>query len=95
MAPSNTGRQAVYIGTLPETFKPQRVWDVPPSLTSVELYAKNLSMEQAAGFARTFNKAQMELPPPGRRWALVVKHLKTRGHGEHPDAIRARKGGAL
>jgi hypothetical protein len=88
------GRQAVFIGVLPEGFKPQRPWDIPPGFASVELYAKNLPNHHAAGFVRTHNKKQLAEGLPGRRWAFWMKHVKCRRSGEHPDARRARKAGA-
>lgn len=90
------GRQAVYIGVLPEGFKPQRPWDVPPAFTSVELFEKNVNDDHARGFVRTFNKRQLAENLPGRKWAFWMKHVKARRGGEHPDARAARlaaKGG--
>jgi len=83
------GRQAVYIGILPTGFKPQRPWDIPPSLSELTLFEKNLPMCQAQGYCRVFNKRSML--ERSRRWAIVSKHLKANRHGEHPDARRARK----
>ena len=53
-------KQAVFVGTTPTDFRPQRPWDVPPALEALELHAKNLSMTQALGFARVFNKRALE-----------------------------------
>jgi hypothetical protein len=96
MAPKH-GRQVVMIGILPEGWKPQRPWDIPPRLDSVEVYVRNVSSGHAAGFVRAFNKRQLGLGLPDRKWALYVRHTKYRQNGEHPDAIRKRreaKGGA-
>jgi hypothetical protein len=94
MAPRIRGKQAVYIGVLPDGFKPVSFWSVPPGFLSVELYSKNLPMYQATGFARTFNKRQLQDRLPGRKWAFVARHLKSSRHGQHPDARQAREGGA-
>ena len=98
MAPKH-GRQVVMIGVLPEDWKPQRPWDIPPKLTALEVFVKNVSPTHAAGFTRAFNKRQLDNGLPERKWALYVRHTKYRRCGEHPDATRKRlvaraKGGA-
>ena len=98
MSSRRKGKQAVYIGTVPPDWKPCSFGSVPPSFTDVELFEKNLQMWQATGYARTFNKSQLQNRLPGRKWAIVARHLRTRRIGEHPDAIKRRqeqaKGGA-
>ena len=76
------GKQAVYVATLPDAYRPQRPWDVPPSFSQAELRAKNLTMSEAHGFARAFNKAQLAGGLVDRRWAFVLKHLKSQRHNE-------------
>ena len=88
---SRSGKQAVYIGTVPTDWKPCSFWSVPPSFDAVELYEKNLQMWQATGFARTFNKRQLQNRMPDRKWAFVARHLRARRHGEHPNVIAKRK----
>jgi len=92
MAQRYRGRQAVYLVTVPADWKPSSPWSVPPSFENGEVYAKNLPMYQAQGFARTFNKRQIEDRMPGRKWAVVSKHLQARRHGLHPLAV-AETGG--
>ncbi len=89
---SRKGRQAVYLGIVPADWKPCSFWSVPPSFTGVELYEKNLPMWQALGYARTFNKSQIQNRLPGRKWAIVSRHLRARRYGEHPDAVAKRMG---
>jgi len=94
MAPRYRGRQAVYLVTVPGDWKPSSPWSVPPSFASGELYAGNLPMYQAQGFARTFNKRQIQARMPDGKWAIVSRHLKARRHGLHPLAV-AEIGGGL
>lgn len=95
MSPKPRGKQVVAIGILPPDVKVRSAWDIPQQLESVEVYARNLTMDQAQGFVRTFNKRALEERLPERKWAILCKHTRARRHGEHPDAIRARKAGAL
>lgn len=92
------GRQAVYLVDVPADWKPQRLWDVPPSFSRGELYAKNLKPKEALGFARTHNKNEVQAIQAGRgtgKWAIVSKHLRPRWRN-HPlqAAVQAVKGGA-
>ena len=45
---------ARHLVTIPETFKPQRPWDLPEVTTGAELYAKNLCLGEAQDFCRLF-----------------------------------------
>lgn len=78
-------KQAVMIGTLPEGFKPQRPWDIPPAIDSCEVFAKNLTMTQALGFIRVFNKRQIETGLTDRKWAMAIRHGKPWSTGRRRD----------
>ena len=96
MAPQRVkGRQAVYLIVTSDDFRPQRPWDFPMAFSGGTLYAKNLTMVFAHGFARTHNKRAIQQRECGtwdHKWAIVVKHVKAQQHGEHPDARANRKG---
>jgi len=88
------GRQATYVVNVPADWKPQRPWTFPPTFSSGELIAKNLSASEARGFASAHNAAELKRIQSGRptgRWAIVVRHLKPNYHG---DRHLAGKGGA-
>ncbi len=73
------GGTAIFICTVPPTFKPQRCWDVPDEILTAYLHAKNLAMSVALGFARVHNIAQVrafEHGSPIVSWAIVIRHLK-------------------
>ena len=92
------GKQAVYILTAGPTFKPQRPWDWPPEASRVVLHAKNLPMRSAIGFARTFNKAQLQRSQAGtwdRRWAIVARHIRGSWKPRHGSQPERSKGGAV
>ncbi len=93
MSPRHKGRQAVYLGVVPIDWKPCSLWSVPPSLSDVELYEKNLSMRDALGYARAHNKRELQNNRGNRRWAVVSRHLRARCACEHPDAIDKRRAG--
>ena len=78
-------KQAVYLVSVPETFRPQRPWDLPPVAWDLDLHAKNLPMPDALGFARAFNKARVQASQAGQpigQWAIVAKHLRPRRSGK-------------
>lgn len=91
MSPKYRGRQAIFIGTPPFDWNPSSLWNVPPSLANVVCYERNLPVSSALGFARTFNKCELQKPKGMRRWAIVSRHLKANHTGEHPAARERRK----
>ncbi len=93
MSPRHRGRQAVFIGTPPDDWGPVSLWSVPPSMTDLICYEKNLAMIVALGFARAHNKKQLQNSKGNRRWAIVSRHLKAKHACEHPDAIAKRRAG--
>lgn len=80
------GRQAVYLVTVPPDWKPQRLWDWPPTFTDGQLVAKNLPPASALGYCRTYNKNRVEAQQQGGEpigtWALYVRHLKPNWQGQ-------------
>ena len=83
---SDHGRKnAVYLVTVPEEFRPERPWELPAQILGGELYVKNIILGHALGFAGAFNKRAMELGLPDRKWAIPVR----RGHffwtADEPD----------
>ena len=73
------GKQGVYLITPPADWKPQRLWDWPPTFTSGQLVARNLTPANAAGYCRTHNKQAMESVlqnEPIATWALYVRHVR-------------------
>jgi len=74
------GGTAVFICTVPPTFKPQRCWDIPDEILTAYLHAKNLAMPVALGFARVHNMTQVQalvqVQRPIETWAVVSRHLK-------------------
>ncbi|MGI6417269.1 MAG: hypothetical protein ACOX1P_16530 [Thermoguttaceae bacterium] len=94
MAPRSKGRQAVYLVVPPPDWKPQRLWDFPPSFSDGEIVARNLTPQTAAGYARTHNKAALERQQrqklPIDKWAIVGRHLKANWHGSR----QPEKGGS-
>ena len=91
MAPRQLrGRQAVYLCTVPDDFRPQRLWDIPGAIVAATLQAKNLPMRSALGYARTHNKAAVQRLQAGQSlglWAIVARHLRPNHHD------RSEKGG--
>ena len=94
------GGTAIYIATVPASFRPQRLWDVTPEILSARLHSKNLAMSVALGFARAHNLAQVQALEHGRpieTWAIVMRHLKPeRRHGRPRNSVPAarQEGGA-
>jgi len=81
-------KNAVYLVTVPETFQPERPWDLPDQVVEAELYAKNLALVHVLGFCRTFNSRQLRLGLPDRKWALAIKHTRFRWDGPRPAGDR-------
>ena len=71
-------KNAVYIVTIPESFKPKKLWDLPEATTGAELFAKNVLLIEAQDFCRVFNKRQMEAGLVEHKWALAIKHTRCR-----------------
>jgi len=69
-------RQAVLVVDVPESFQPQRPWELPPTIASGELFIKNVTLDSATGFAQCYNKRAMQLHLAERKWALVVRLSK-------------------
>ena len=91
------GRQAVYIVLVGGDFVPQRPWDFPPAFTSGELYVKNVSMDHAHGFVRSYNKRAVQQREQGtwdRKWALAVKHVRCVQQGKYPRSAKVEGGAA-
>ena len=73
------GHQAVYLVTPPPGWKPQRLWDFPPEFTTGQLVARNLRPADAAGYARSHNKAAIEQSQRGEpiaTWAIYARQLR-------------------
>jgi hypothetical protein len=83
-------RNAVYVVTVPESFRPERPWTFPDQISAGELYAKNLAMVHALGFVRTFNKRQLALNFAEHRWAIVVKQTKFHWEPEPGSAVASK-----
>ena len=79
-------KNAVYIVSVPESFKPARPWDLPDSTAASELYCKNLALTEAQAFARFFNRRQLKAGLPDAKWAIVVKHTR-RLWIDHADSL--------
>lgn len=71
-------RNAIYLVTVSDDFRPQRPWDLPDQIIAAELLEKNLSWAHAVGFVRTFNKHAMGHGFPDRQWAVAVGHARYR-----------------
>lgn len=93
MAPRSKGRQAVYLVVPPPDWKPQRLWDFPPSFSAGQIVARNLTPQTAAGYARAHNKGILERFQRDKvridKWAIVGRHLKAKWH----DRSQEQKGG--
>jgi len=78
MAPSQKAkpRNAVLICQVPENWRPEYPWQLPPSIVGATLYAKNLSLTNAMGFCNSHNLRQLQIDCREHVWALVVR----RGH---------------
>jgi len=74
------GKTAVYLVSPAPDWKPQRLWDFPPSFTEGVLHARNLRPRDAIGFARSFNKGATEALQRGEpsQWAIVVRYVRPR-----------------
>ena len=85
------GKQAVYLVVPTPNWKPQRLWDCPPSFTQGVLHARNLTARDAIGFCRGFNKGAVEALQSGEssRWAIVAKYIRPSWRR------RAAKGGVV
>lgn len=89
---SHAGRKsAVYIVTVPDQFRPQRPWDFPQLFTGGEVFTRNVNVAQARGFVFCFNKRQMALGIPDRKWAIAAGHAKQRWHDREREAAMARE----
>ncbi len=93
MSPRHRGRQAIYLVVVPADFRPCSFWTVPDSFTDAVIVAKNLHMWEALGYARSHNRRAVQNRVPGRKWAIVARHIKSRRTGEHPDAVAKRRAG--
>jgi hypothetical protein len=71
-------KNAVYVVTVPETFRPQRPWDLPPQTSDGELWAKNVTLSEARDFVRVFNKRQLLRGLTDHKWAMAIKHVRCR-----------------
>jgi hypothetical protein len=84
MASRGKGRQAVFLVKVPADWKPQNYWHYPPVILCGELIAKNLTPMDAAGHARTHNRAQIQRLQqhklPIETWAIVGRQLKPNWH---------------
>ncbi|MCC6126009.1 MAG: hypothetical protein IT426_13675 [Pirellulales bacterium] len=93
MSRSPGARIAVLIVQTAEDFKPQRPWNVPETILSGRLFAKNLFSTQAKHFTRTFNKNALENKMAGlwdRTWAIVVPCVKPKHWGRSSTASSRR-----
>lgn len=74
---SKPPRNAVYLLSVGEDFNPQRPWDLPNAVLGAELFAKNLPWLHALGFARTYNKHQLQGGlATDRKWAIACRHTR-------------------
>ena len=71
-------KNAVYIVTVSESFRPQRPWDFPDLASAGELYARNITLCEAKDFCRVFNRRQMATGLVERKWALAITHTRFR-----------------
>jgi hypothetical protein len=92
---------AVLLCRVPDTFKPNRPHDLPAAIVGAQLYARNLSGTDAAGFCHTYNKAQLAAGLADRKWALRVTANRVcwrdlpgegNGHARPADAEAAGEG---
>ena len=82
------GKQAVFLVHCPMDWKPRSCWDFPPRILAGELYVRNIGAGDAFGFARAFNQAALKAVYENAfdgRWALSVRHLRSRNASRHPD----------
>lgn len=91
------GKQAVYLILPTPDWKPQRLWDFPPSFTAGVLHARNLTPRDAVGFARGYNKGAVECLQRGEphQWAIVVRYTRPSWRGATPAILPDLKGGAV
>ena len=87
------GKQAVYLVCVPPNWKPQRLWDCPPSFSEGVLHARNLTPRDALGFARSFNKGAVDCLQRGEpsQWAIVSKYIRPK----YRQRVATVKGGAV
>jgi len=85
MASKAGGRQAVFLVTPPDDWKPERPWSFPPFFANGQLVATRQTAAEAAGFARLYNKRALEQfqrdKEPVTSWAVVFRHLKPNWKG--------------
>jgi hypothetical protein len=87
------GKQAVFTVRPAPDWRPQRLWDWPPTFTSGRLVTKNLHPRDAAGAARTINKVAMEQAARGEpidKWALYVRYIRPKYR-----PLQGQKGGQI
>jgi hypothetical protein len=79
---------AVIIVTVPDDWRPTRVFHLPPSFSEAKYYAKRLPLHMAIEVARTYNRQRLLEANAGQpigTWALQIRALKTRSFG-NPDS---------
>ena len=69
-------KHCVLIVRTPDGWKPQRFHSIPPTIVSAEFYARNLTLPEAIGAARAFNKSHLQPAAFKGEWALCVKALR-------------------
>ena len=74
--PFKGGRYRVFLVKPPRDWRPQRLWDAPPTFEAGELRVKKATSGMALGFARAFNKEAVERGGPVEQWAIVARHLR-------------------
>lgn len=87
MADRKRSFASVLIVQLPEDFKPQRPWSMPPTFSGGELYATQLTHAGATGFANTFNTRQLQDGLPHRRWAIAIMSVRKPGRATMLEAL--------
>jgi len=75
-------QETVLLLTVSADFKAQSPWNVPDVATGAKVLSRRLTMDQAAGFVLTHNRAKMtesqQNHTPVTEWAVVVKRIKPR-----------------
>jgi predicted nucleic acid-binding protein len=87
MANRSRSFASVMIVQLPEGFKLQKPWTMPPTFSGGELYATKLTHAGATGFANTFNTRQLADGLPDRRWAIAVMSVQKPGRATMLEAF--------
>jgi len=62
----------VLIAVVPEDFRPETPWEIPPRILSAEVADVHSTLNQAIAAARHFNRQQLDAGSADRRWALVA-----------------------